>query len=226
MVKLVLIRHGQSIWNLQNRFTGWADISLSQKGIKEAKKAAKKLNSYKFDIAFTSNLLRAQETLFEILNSNQNCNHYIRIHENESKKYSHYIHTKKDDLDLKVYMNKALNERYYGDLQGLNKDDTKKKFGEKLVQLWRRSFKKAPPGGNALSRTYKRVIPYFKSHIEKELKNNKNIIISAHGNSLRAIIMYLENISGDDIQNIELKTGQPIVYTLNKDFKILDKQKL
>lgn len=224
MTKLVLIRHGQSIWNLQNRFTGWADVSLSQKGLKEANKAAIKLKHYKFSFAYTSNLIRAQETLFSILNKNLYCNHYIRIHENESKWYSHYKHNKEDDIDLKVYTTEALNERYYGDLQGLNKDETRKKFGEKLVQLWRRAYKIGPPGGNSLSITYKRTIPYFKSHIEPKLKKGEDIIIAAHGNSLRSIIKYIENIADDEISKIELETGIPIVYNLDKNMKIKKKE--
>lgn len=224
MGKLILIRHGQSIWNLQNRFAGWADVSLSKKGILEAKRAAIKLKNIKFDGAYTSNLLRAQETLFEILNKNLYCNHYIRVHEDESKWYSHYKHTKEDDLDLKVYSSEALNERYYGDLQGLNKDETRKKFGEKLVQIWRRSFNIAPPGGNSLAVTYKRTIPYFKTHIEPRLKKGETIIVAAHGNSLRSIIKYIENVSDDKISEIELGTAIPYIYTFDKNMKIKKKE--
>lgn len=224
MGKLILIRHGQSIWNLQNRFAGWADVSLSKKGILEAKKAAIKLKNIKFDAAYTSNLLRAQETLFEILNKNLYCNHYIRVHEDESKWYSHYKHTKNDDLDLKVYSSEKLNERYYGDLQGLNKDETKNIYGEKLVQIWRRSFTTAPPGGDSLEITYKRTIPYFKSHIESRLKKGETIIIAAHGNSLRSIIKYIEDISDDKISELELGTAVPYIYTFDKNMKIKKKE--
>lgn len=224
MGKLILLRHGESIWNLQNRFTGWADVSLSKKGRKEAKSAAIKLKNYKFDVAFTSNLLRAQETLFEVLERNLYCNDYIRIHENESSWYSHYKHTKKDDLDLVIFSNEALNERYYGDLQGLNKEETKKKFGEKLVHIWRRSYNIKPPGGNALKNTYERVIPYFKKYIEKRLKKGETIIIAAHGNSLRSIVKYIEKLDKENIMKVEIPTGIPIIYTLDKNMKIKNKE--
>lgn len=226
MGKLVLVRHGQSIWNLQNRFTGWADVSLSKKGLSEAKRAGIKLKKYHFDVAFTSNLLRAQETLFEILNRNLFCNHYIRVHENESEWYSHYKHTKSDDLDLVVFSNEALNERFYGDLQGLNKDESRKKFGDKLVHLWRRSYSTRPPGGNALEQTYKRTIPYFKTHIEKRLKKGENVIIAAHGNSLRAITKYIEKLSRDEIMKVEIATGVPTVYSIDKKMNIKKKEVL
>ena len=224
MGKLVLIRHGQSIWNKQNRFTGWADVSLSQKGLKEARMAARKLKDFKFDTAFTSHLIRAQETLFEILNRNKNCNHYIRIHEDGSNWYSHYKHKKEDDFDLKVYTNEALNERYYGDLQGLNKDESRAKFGSKLVHLWRRSYTKAPPGGNPLKVTYKRTIPYYKSKIEPRLRKGENIIVAAHGNSLRSIIKYVENISDEKIADLELETGVPYIYNINNKGEVKSKK--
>jgi len=224
MSKLVIVRHGQSIWNLQNRFTGWVDVSLSKKGLVEARRAAIKLKNFKFDVAFTSNLLRAQETLFEILNRNLYCNQYIRIHGNESKWYSHYKHTKSDDLDLVVFSNEALNERFYGDLQGLNKDGTRKKFGEKLVQLWRRSYSVRPPGGNALEQTSERTIPYFKKYIQKRLKKGENVIISAHGNSLRAIVKYIEKLDKKEIMKLEIGTGVPIVYSFDKDMNVKKKE--
>lgn len=224
MSKLILIRHGQSIWNLQNRFAGWVDISLSEKGLKEAKRAAIKLKNMKFDVAYTSNLIRAQETLFEILNRNNFCNRYIRIHENENNWYSHFKHTKEDEAMLKVFETEKLNERYYGDLQGLNKEETKKKYGESLLQKWRRSFNINPPGGNALSITYDRVIPYFKSHIEKDLKREKIVIVAAHGNSLRAIIKYIEKVSDEDISKIELETGKPTLYEFDSKMKIKSKK--
>lgn len=226
MGTLIIIRHGESIWNKENRFAGWADISLSKKGLREAKHAAEILKEVKFDTAFTSDLLRAQETMYEILNRNKYSNKYMRVHENDSFWYSHYKHTEEDNLDLKIYINEALNERYYGDLQGLNKDETRKKFGEKLVQIWRRSFRTAPPGGNPLSVTYKRVIPYFKSHIEKRLKKGETILVAAHGNSLRAIIKYLEKIPDREISQIELKTGVPIQYNFDDKMKILRKKEL
>ena len=201
MPNLVLIRHGQSKWNEENRFTGWIDIPLAKSGEKEAKKAGEKLKGYKFDEAFTSVLVRAIRT-YEIIA--------------EVAGFSH-IPLEKD---------KALNERMYGDLQGLNKDDTRKKFGAEQVQLWRRSYDIAPPNGESLKDTAARVLPYYHSRIEPDLKAGKNIIIAAHGNSLRALIMYLENISKDDIIKLEIPTGVPIVYELDMDLKIVSKKEL
>ena len=223
MGKLVLIRHGESIWNMQNRFTGWIDVSLSKKGLHEARRAGTLLKNIKFDIAFSSNLLRAQETLFQILNRNNFCNGYIHIHENGKEWYSHYKSTEKDSSNLKVYTSEALNERYYGDLQGLNKEEVKKKFGEKLIHTWRRSFKTPPPKGNSLKATYDMTIPYFKKYIEPHLKKNINIIISAHGNSLRAIIKYIEKIPDDKITQVELETGMPYIYDCDSKGKIKKK---
>jgi len=233
MVKLVLIRHGQSIWNLENRFTGWVDVSLSKLGLKEAKKAGKLLKNYKFDLAFTSRLLRAQETLYEVLNVNKNTKKYTRIHEglgDDSKWYSNYSHTGEDVKELQIRISSDLNERYYGDLQGLNKDDTIKKYGKEKVHIWRRSFDIAPPNGESLEMTSKRSIPYFKDKILPQIKKGKEIIISAHGNSLRSIIMFLEELDKKQILNVELPTGTPIVYDLEflkgSKFKIISKKVL
>jgi 2,3-bisphosphoglycerate-dependent phosphoglycerate mutase len=224
MVYLVLVRHGQSIWNLENRFTGWIDVSLSRKGILEAKKAGKILSNFKFDLAFTSRLLRAQETLYEILNSNKYCLKYVRIHDDDEKHknwYSHFNTIKEDEKELKIFVSSALNERYYGDLQGLNKDETKKKYGEEKVQLWRRSFNICPPKGESLEDTFARAVPYYREMILPEIKKGKNIIISAHGNSLRAIIMSIENLTGEEILKVEIPTGRPIVYELDEEDKYL-----
>ena len=230
MVKLVLIRHGQSIWNLENRFTGWVDVSLSKKGLKEAKKAGKLLKNYKFDLAFTSRLMRAQETLYEVLNVNKHTDKYTRIHEEDDKHkqwYANYSHTDEDNKELQIRISPNLNERYYGNLQGLNKADTIKKYGEEKVHQWRRSFDIAPPKGESLEMTSKRSIPYFREEILPEIKKGKEIIISAHGNSLRSIIMFLEELNNEQILNVELPTGTPIVYDLefsSKKFKIISKK--
>lgn len=223
MAKLVLIRHGQSIWNLQNRFTGWVDVNLSQKGIKEAKKAGKLLKDFKFDIAYSSNLQRANETLNLILNENTNHKEFI-IHHND-KSYDQFTLSKEDKKTIAVIKSEKLNERHYGDLQGLNKQETIKEFGEDQVHIWRRSYNIAPPNGESLQDTYKRAVPYFKSKIlKKVVEENKNIIVAAHGNSIRAIIKYLEKISNKDIPNLELATGQPIVYNISKSGKITKKE--
>ncbi len=201
MSKLVIVRHGQSQWNLENRFTGWIDIDLSEKGIEEAKSAGEKLIGYKFDKAYTSALIRAQRTLDIILE---------------------IIGQK----DIPVEKDKALNERMYGDLQGLNKDETRKKYGDEQVRLWRRSYDIAPPNGESLKDTAARVIPYFESKIAVDLKNGKNILISAHGNSLRALVMYLEKLTKEEILNTEIPTGVPKVYELDENLNILSKKYL
>lgn len=186
--KLILVRHGQSVWNLENRFTGWKDVDLSPLGIEEAKAAGEKLKSVKIDIAYTSVLIRAKHTL-EIIQDVAGLQ------------------------DIPVIEDKALNERMYGDLEGLNKADTAAKFGEEQVRIWRRSFDIAPPGGESLKDTYDRVIPYFKSHIEKDLNKGLTTLVVAHGNSLRALIMFLDKLSPEEILKIEIATGVPITYT-------------
>ena len=214
MIKLVLVRHGESIWNKENKFTGWTDVDLSEKGIEEAKNAGKKLKEagFTFDLAYTSVLKRANHTFDIIL----------------------------DELDLNIPISYAwqLNERHYGALQGLNKDETRKKYGEEQVHIWRRSYDVTPPSLDSederytemlsryteyvphtecLKETVERVVPYFEGTIVPNLKNNKKVIIVAHGNSLRGLIKYLDNVSDEDIINLEIPTGSPIVYELDDD---------
>ena len=220
MIKLVLVRHGQSIWNLENRFTGWTDVGLSEQGIKEAKEAGQVLKElgYTFDVAYTSYLKRANDTLTYILEE---------LDENIPVKYSW-----------------RLNERHYGALQGLNKDDTRKKYGEEQVRLWRRSADVRPPAleitdkrypGNDpkykdlakedipttenLIDTVERVIKYWNSDIKKDLLENKKVIIVAHGNSLRGLIQYLDNMSDEEIMQLEIETGNPMCYELDENLK-------
>lgn len=195
MAKLFLVRHGQSLWNLENRFTGWVDIDITEKGKEEARKAGISLKNEQIDIAFTSALIRAQHTLDIIL-------------EVTGKK------------NIPVVKDKALNERSYGDLAGLNKTETAKKFGEEQVHIWRRSFDVAPPGGESLKDTYDRVIPYFEDQIKPELEKNKNVLIVAHGNSLRALIMYLENLTPAEILKREIATGDPLTYSFDKKMEV------
>lgn len=197
MPKLVVVRHGQSQWNLENRFTGWIDIDLSPAGIEEAKKAGVKLKGYKFDEAFTSDLIRAQRTLDIILDEI-------------------------DQKDIPVEKDVALNERMYGDLQGLNKDECRKQFGEDQVKIWRRSYDTPPPNGESLKDTAGRVLPYYHTKIEPELKKGKDILISAHGNSLRALIMYLEKLTPEQILKTEIPTGNPKEYILDDNLNVLE----
>jgi 2,3-bisphosphoglycerate-dependent phosphoglycerate mutase len=196
MSKLVIVRHGQSLWNLENKFTGWVDVDLTDKGVEEAMNAGKLLKGYHFDAAFSSVLKRANRTLYLILEA-----------------------TGQDDLP--VTRDKALNERMYGDLQGLDKDETRKKYGEEQVHIWRRSFDTRPPGGESLKDTLERVNPYFDEHIAPLLRAGEDVIVVAHGNSLRALIMKLEKMKPEQILEVEIPTGAPKEYILDKDLNII-----
>lgn len=210
MSYLILVRHGQSRWNLIQKFTGWVDVGMSEKGIKESLKVASQLKYLDIDVAFTSNLERAQQTLFIILAKQQKTG--IFLHK-EKKEFDWSNHPKQfGDDEIPIYSDNALNERYYGSLQGKSKNAMRKKFGEEKVFLWRRSFDIRPPKGESLKDVFNRTIPYFKKNILTELKKGKNVIVVAHGNSLRAIIKYLDNISDENIPFLELHTGKNIVY--------------
>lgn len=214
MSYLILIRHGQSRWNSENKFTGWVDVPLSEKGVKEAISASKKLQGLTIDVAFTSRLVRAQETLLLIL-AKQNYTGIFLHGGKQTNKWS--LHPGRlSKCEIPIYSSTALNERYYGDLQGRDKAKTRKKYGAKKVHLWRRSYSTRPPGGESLKDTYNRAVPYFKKEILPELKKGKNVLVSAHGNSLRSIIKYLDNISIDDIPNLEIPTGKAIVYQYSR----------
>jgi 2,3-bisphosphoglycerate-dependent phosphoglycerate mutase len=191
---LVLVRHGQSEWNLKNLFTGWKDVGLSETGIAEAKTAGERLKrkGLKFDIAYTSALTRAHHTLTLML----------------------------DELGqrgLKTVKDQALNERDYGDLTGLNKDEARKKWGEEQVHIWRRSYDVPPPGGESLKDTLARALPYYMVHIQPDVLSGRSVLVSAHGNSLRALIMAIEGLSPEQILKRELATGVPVVYRLRAD---------
>ncbi len=221
---LTLVRHGESIWNQQNRFTGWVDISLSKAGMEEAARLGVILRDQKFDVAFTSALLRAQDTLYEILKHNHHCDQYMRVHELSSKRYEHFVSSRQDLNELKVYVSEKLNERYYGDLQGQNKDEAKEKYGSDQVQAWRRSYAVIPPGGESLKMTADRVILYYQNCIVPMLWKEKSVLISAHGNSLRALIMHLEGITPTQIKKFEIPTAQPYVYCFNNKIEVLRKK--
>ena len=217
MIKLVLVRHGQSMWNLENKFTGWTDVELSENGIKEAKEAGKVLKEkgFSFDIAYTSVLKRANDTL-------------------------KYILEELGQQDIPINKSWRLNERHYGALQGLNKKETALKYGEEQVHIWRRSYDVKPPALDSnderylemknkyneyiphtecLKDTIERVIPYWKEQILPNLKLGKKIIIAAHGNSLRGLMKYLDDMTDDDVINLEIQTGNPICYELDEKFK-------
>ena len=198
---LVLVRHGQSEWNLKNLFTGWRDVDLSELGHREAREAGGKLaaRGMKFDIAFTSVLQRAQKT-------------------------SDHILAAVGQTGLTTIRNLALNERDYGDLSGLNKDDARKKWGEEQVHVWRRSYDVPPPGGESLRDTGARVWPYYIHDIQPHVLSGGTVLVSAHGNSLRALIMALDGLSGEEIVKLELGTGVPIVYRLNADSTVASRE--
>lgn len=223
-MKLILLRHGESIWNKENRFTGWTDVDLSSKGVEEAINAGKimKNNNIRFDVAFSSVLLRAKRTLDLVL--------------------------KEMNVNVPVYYSYRLNERYYGALQGLNKDETRKKYGEEQVHIWRRSYDVRPPmltiddpryPGNdplykdlskdelplteCLKDTLERVLPYYNNEIKNHLLKGENVLIVAHGNSIRSIIKYIENISDEDIMSVEIPTGVPYIYELDNELNIVGK---
>lgn len=200
---LVLVRHGQSEWNQLNLFTGWRDPDLTEKGVQEASRAGRLLNAQgvKFDIAYTSRLQRANRTLSLIL----------------------------DELgqsQLETVFDQALNERDYGELSGLNKDEARKRWGADQVLQWRRSYDVPPPGGESLKDTAARVLPFYKSRIWPDVKSGKNVIVAAHGNSIRALIMYLEELSAREILEREVATGQPMVYRLTENGQVAHRRDL
>jgi 2,3-bisphosphoglycerate-dependent phosphoglycerate mutase len=197
MARLILLRHGESQWNLENRFTGWVDVPLSPRGIQEAKDAGEKLRGFTFDRAFTSVLARANETLRLVLDTIGQTG----------------IPTEKD---------KALNERMYGELQGLNKAETAKKYGDEQVKIWRRSYDVRPPGGESLKDTAERVLPYYEQTIKPHLLKGDTILIAAHGNSLRALIMELEQLSREQVLELNIPTGAPLLYELDNRGTVLD----
>ena len=201
MSTLVLLRHGQSQWNLENRFTGWVDVPLTENGQAEARRAGKLLKGLRirFDLAYTSVLSRAIETLS-------------------------IVQSELGQRDLPVIKDAALNERHYGDLQGLNKDETRKKFGEEQVKRWRRSYDVAPPNGESLKDTAARTLPYFESRILPDLKAGKNVLVAAHGNSLRSIVMFLDKLTQEQVLALEIATGVPILYEIAADGSIREKK--
>lgn len=228
MSKLVLIRHGQSEWNLSNLFTGWVDVDLSEKGVEEAKEAGRRIKraGLEFDQAYTSVLTRAIKTL-------------------------HYVLEESDQLWIPELKSWRLNERHYGALQGLNKKDTAEKYGDEQVHIWRRSYDVLPPAieddsefsqahdrryadldphiiprAENLKVTLDRVMPFWEDHIAPDLLEGKNVIVAAHGNSLRALSKYIEQISDADIMNLEMVTGEPVVYTFDDKLNVVDKTKL
>lgn len=199
MPTLVLIRHGQSLWNLENRFTGWVDVPLTKLGEEEAARAGERIKDLTFDVAYTSALRRAQSTL-QIILATQGW------------------------MDVPVIRDQALNERHYGDLQGLNKDDLRKQYGEEQVKIWRRSYATPPPNGEALKDTAARTLPFFERCILGDIRQGKNVLVVAHGNSNRSIVMRLDGLSEEEVLELNLETGIPLVYSLENDGAVRAKE--
>lgn len=221
MSKLVLVRHGESVWNMLNEFTGWVDVPLTQKGDEEARAAATRIRDIPFDIAFTSQQIRAHQTLC-LLFQERTDRILVFKHGGKYAAREHYANAK--SWEIPVIKNGALNERFYGDLQGLNKDETRKKFGDEQVHIWRRSYDVAPPGGESLKDVVARTLPYYDEHILPFLKEGKNVIVAAHGNSLRSIIMKLDNLTPEQVSSLELPTGVPVVYDIDEHGKVQGKK--
>jgi 2,3-bisphosphoglycerate-dependent phosphoglycerate mutase len=201
MADLILLRHGQSQWNLENRFTGWVDVPLSERGVQEARAAGAKLRGRRIDRLYTSVLARAIET--------------ARLAFEEA-----------GIRDVPTVRDAALNERMYGDLQGKNKDEARATFGEEQVKLWRRSYDVRPPGGESLADTADRVIPYWTSHILPDVKRGLNVLIAAHGNSLRALAMHLDGLTKEQVLALEIPTGEPILYEMDTEGRVRSKRVL
>lgn len=195
---LALVRHGQSLWNHENRFTGFVDVPLTEQGRNEARLAARALQGMKFDVAYTSALTRAQETLAIILETL--------------------------GQRIPVIRDAALNERHYGDLQGLNKADAARRFGDEQVKLWRRSYDVPPPNGESLELTAKRVLPFYDRAIAGDLRQGKNVLVVAHGNSNRSLVMKLDKLTGEQVVGLELATGVPLIYEMSPECEVLSKR--
>ena len=202
MAQLCLLRHGESLWNEENRFTGWVDVPLTDVGRKQAEKAGEsiKKEGLQFQVAYTSVLNRAIETLEIVMKTIQQ--------------------------NIPVIKDSALNERMYGDLQGLNKEDTAKKYGDQQVHIWRRSYDIKPPNGESLEDTQNRTIPFFMNCVMTDIKEGKNVLVVAHGNSLRSIVMYLDKLSKEQVLSLELPTGLPIIYSIDPDGGVTSKKEL
>ncbi len=221
--KLILLRHGQSIWNKKNLFTGWVDIPMSEEGNRECIEAGKKIANIPIDLVFTSSLIRAQMTV------------PLALLHHKSGKIPVFLHPDDKELDqwgrvyseeaqkqlIPVYQTSALNERMYGQLQGLNKAETAQKYGEEQVHSWRRSYDTRPPEGESLKMTAERALPYFKKEIVPHLEKGETVLIAAHGNSLRSIAMHIEHLSKEEVVALELPTGEPRIYTFEKGSYVL-----
>lgn len=214
MAKLILMRHGQSMWNKRNLFTGWVDVSLTEEGIEEALEGGRQIADIPIDVIFTSTLIRAQMTAMLAMSQHHSKKTPIIWHEGEGRleEWAQIYQESTERETIPVFEAWELNERYYGELQGLNKQETREKYGDEQVLLWRRSFDVPPPSGESLEMTAKRTIPFFEEKIVPALEAGKNVFVPAHGNSLRSIVMDIENLSPDEVVALEIPTGVPLIY--------------
>ncbi len=234
MATLILIRHGQSLWNAANRFTGWVDVPLSERGRAEAMVAACKLEDFlqtsAVQVCFTSKLIRSIETAIICLTEGDRLRGGrvpILKHAADDPDWHGWDQYEGDpDAELPIYPSVALDERYYGQLQGLDKAKTAARFGADQVQTWRRSFSVRPPGGESLEDTMQRTVPFFRDRILTHLKQGDNVLVAAHGNSLRSMVMYLDDLQPEEVPQLALKTGVPLVYTLDQGGQVTAKESL
>ena len=212
--KLILMRHGASLWNDLNVFTGWVDVPLSEKGMQESIEGGEKIQEIPIDVIFTSTLIRAHMTLFLAMLKHKSAKVPIIQHEGEDKqaKWSQIFSKEAKENSIPVYCSWHLNERMYGELQGTNKAEMAEKYGKEQIHIWRRSYDEAPPQGESLAMTAQRTLPYFTEKILPFIQEKKNVFIAAHGNSLRSIVMHLENLSKEEVVKLEIPTGQPLMY--------------
>ncbi|MEG0037004.1 MAG: 2,3-bisphosphoglycerate-dependent phosphoglycerate mutase [Victivallaceae bacterium] len=214
MPLLILLRHGKSVWNEKNLFTGWVDIPLSETGINEALKAGSVIRHLPVDIIYTSCLVRSLMTALLAMTSHESGKVPFLVHDEDSKAFekSFFDNPEEKKQLIPLIQNSSLNERMYGKLQGKNKAATEKEFGKEQVALWRRSFRTQPPEGESLFDTAQRAVPYFNDFIKKDLDNDKNVLIAAHGNSLRSLVMEIDRLSEEEVLSLEIPTGYPIIY--------------
>ena len=225
MSTLILLRHGQSVWNKANLFTGWVDVPLTEQGIQEATQAGNTLSHLNIDVIFTSTLIRAQMTAMLAMQSHTSDRMPVLMHEEPDKmrQWSAIYDEQTQANCLPVYVDWRLNERYYGKLQGLNKQVTRERYGDDQVKIWRRSFDVPPPDGESLAMTAERTLPCLHERILPALNDNQNVLVSAHGNSLRSIVMDIESLSTEAVLELEIATGVPIIYDyVNQQFTRVD----
>jgi len=226
MAKLFLLRHLKSLWNEENRFTGWVDVPLKKEIGVEISEIFQKIFQNKIDAIYTSPLFRNMDTAAKVLEAGGTGQYPIFIHldRGRMKKWGHFKNIGENDLPVPVYVSEKLNERYYGDLQGLNKEEMMKKYGEEKIRQWRRGYDVAPPGGESLKDVARRAVPFYKKYIEKDLKGGKNILIVASHNSLRALVKHIEKISDSDIINLEIPFGGLIEYEMGESLEVTNKK--